>query len=226
MFRRIKKTLLRGGLFAVVLFVLLSLVITVPLRWINPPTTAFIIGENGLESTILYATWVPINQITPDVPLAVIASEDQKFPTHAGFDMDSIEKALSENRGRMRGASTITQQLAKNLYLWPGRNLVRKSIEAWFTLLLEVSLSKKRIMEIYLNVVEFGPGIYGIKPAAKYHFNKTPESLSFGESALLAATLPNPKIMYAGKPSAYVTNRATDIKESMLNLGGISYLPW
>ena len=130
MFRRIKKTLLRGGLFAVVLFVLFSLVITVPLRWINPPTTAFIIGENGLESTILYATWVPINHITPDVPLAVIASEYQKFPTHAGFDIDSIEKALSENSGRMRGASTITQQLAKNLYLWPGRNLVRKSIEA------------------------------------------------------------------------------------------------
>ena len=174
----------------------------------------------------LYATWIPIDQISSSIPLAVIASEDQKFPTHVGFDMDSIEKALTENRERMRGASTITQQLAKNLYLWPGRSLFRKGIEAWFTLLLEASLSKKRIMEIYLNVVEFGPGIYGIKMAAKYHFNKTPDSLSFRESALLSATLPNPKIMYAGKPSDYVNKRAMDIKKTMRDLGGIAYLPW
>ena len=179
MLRKMKKALLRCVLFAIALIVLLSVAITVPLRWVAPPTTAFILRENGLTSEGLYATWVPIDQISLSMSLAVVASEDQKFPTHAGFDMDSIEKALRENRGRMRGASTITQQLAKNLYLWPGRSLVRKGVEAWFTLLLEFSLPKKRIMEIYLNVVEFGPGIFGIERAAKVHFNKTPDSLSF-----------------------------------------------
>lgn len=204
----------------------MTLAATLPLRWVDPFTTAFILQDNGFKAGSLLRSWVPIDRVAAVVPLAVIASEDQKFPQHAGFDLDSIEKALTENRSRMRGASTITQQLAKNLYLWPGRSLFRKGVEAWFTLFLEACLTKKRIMEIYLNVVEFGPGTYGIVRAARHHFGKDPGRLSPRESALLAAVLPNPKVMNAGKPSAYVNRRAAEIQAAMRNLGGTAYLGW
>lgn len=226
MLSKLKKRLLKWFAYLLISMVLVSVLFTLPLRWVNPPITAFILQDNGFKPVDLRAFWSEMEDISPNVALAVIASEDQKFPTHYGFDLGSIEKALTEDRTRMRGASTITQQLAKNLYLWPGRSLVRKGIEAWFTLLLETSLPKKRIMEIYLNVVEFGPEIYGISEAARQHFKKSPHNLNQRQSALLAATLPNPKIMSAGKPSDYVKKRATDIQRQMRNLGGTRYLPW
>lgn len=224
--RKISRILLKSLLIAVCCAVLGSLLITLPLRWVDPPATAFILREQGLSATRLQRTWVSLDRVAPGMALAVVASEDQKFPLHSGFDLASLEKALTEKRARMRGASTITQQLAKNLYLWPGRSLFRKGVEAWFTLFLEACLTKKRIMEIYLNVVEFGPGTYGVKRAAKYHFDKGPERLSPRESALLAAVLPNPKVMNAGKPSDYVNRRADQILKAMRDLGGTAYLPW
>ena len=225
MFQRLKKALFRWFAYGFLAFLLLSLVLVLPLRWIAPPTTAFVIQETGLGGTNLRSTWVPLKGVAESLPLAVIASEDQKFPHHWGFDLDSIEKALTEDRARMRGASTLTQQLAKNLYLWPGRSLVRKGIEAWFTLLLETTLSKRRIMELYLNVVEFGPGIYGVKRAARHHFNTGPARLTERQGALLAAVLPNPKRMNAGRPSDYVSGRASEIQVEMRRLGR-GHLPW
>ncbi len=225
MFQRVKKALLRWSAYALLAFLLLSLALVLPLRWVDPPATAFVIQETGLRGPNLRSTWVPIEGMAEALPLAVIASEDQKFPDHWGFDLDSIEKALTEDRARMRGASTLTQQLAKNLYLWPGRSLVRKGVEAWFTVLLETLLPKRRIMELYLNVVEFGPGIYGVGRAARHHFRTSPERLTERQGALLAAVLPNPKRMDAGRPSDYVNGRASEIQVEMRRLGR-GYLPW
>lgn len=172
----------------------------------------------------LRANWVPINTISPALAVAVVASEDQKFPDHFGFDIEAIQSALSEDRGRMRGASTLTQQLAKNLYLWPGRSLFRKGLEAWLTLWIEITWSKQRILEVYLNVVEFGPGVYGVGEASKTFFNKSPAELTRHEAALLAAVLPNPKQLSADRPSPYVYQRARAIQEAMSYLGGDNHL--
>jgi monofunctional biosynthetic peptidoglycan transglycosylase len=192
--------------------------LVVPLRWLNPPVTAFMLqqtdaGERKYE-------WVPIEQIAEEAWLAVIAAEDQRFPDHHGIDLDAIQKAIqdSENGNGMRGASTITQQLAKNLYLWPGRSLFRKGVEAGFSLMLETALSKRRILEIYLNVVEFGPGIYGTGAASRFYFRKPPALLNSEEAALLAAVLPNPAELNAATPSAYLRQRQRWIIRQMSNL--------
>jgi monofunctional biosynthetic peptidoglycan transglycosylase len=153
--------------------------------------------------------------------LAVVAAEDQKFPYHSGFDLESISDAVEDRlRGdRLRGASTITQQTAKNLFLWPGRSFVRKGLEAWFTMLLELCWSKARILEVYLNIAEFGRGIYGVEAAAGHFFGKPAADLGPGEAAVLAAVLPSPKRLHANRPSAYVQDRARWILEQMRMLG-------
>ncbi|GGX67732.1 monofunctional biosynthetic peptidoglycan transglycosylase [Saccharospirillum salsuginis] len=211
-------------LYALAAVFLVSLLLTAPLQWINPPTTAFILQDGQAGDEPLRARWVPLERMAGVVPMAVVASEDQKFPNHFGFDFEAIAQALAENRDRTRGASTLTQQLAKNLYLWPGRSLFRKGIEAWLTLWIELTWSKERILEVYLNVVEFGPGVYGIFEASDYHFGKTPDRLTEREAALLAAVLPNPKRMSAGEPSSYVYRRALDIEHAIGYLGGSQYL--
>ncbi len=194
-----------------------SIATTLPLRWLNPPTSAFIIFDSA--DVLAKRIWFPLQDVAGAVPLAIVAAEDQKFPVHHGFDLEAISDAMSEERGRTRGASTITQQLAKNLYLWSGRSVVRKGIEAWMTVLLELFLPKQRILELYVNVVEFGPGIYGIGAASREHFGKQPMQLTRREAALLAAVLPNPKSRSAARPSAYVNRRASDIQRMMGQLG-------
>jgi monofunctional biosynthetic peptidoglycan transglycosylase len=154
----------------------------------------------------------------------VVAAEDQKFPTHFGFDFQSISEALEENRERSRGASTITQQVAKNLFLWSGHSYARKLIEAWFAALIELCWPKQRILEVYLNIAEFGPGIYGAEAASQAFFGKPARLLNTYQSALLAAVLPNPRQMSAARPSSYVNGRAWEILLLARDLGGAKYL--
>ena len=155
-----------------------------------------------------------------------MAAEDQKFPDHIGFDFESIEKAIKDNkrRRRPRGASTITQQVAKNLFLWPGRSYVRKGLEAYLTLMIELAWPKQRILEVYLNIAQFGPGVFGVEAAGQAYFSKSASRLHKDDAAILAAVLPNPRRLRAGRPSEYVNQRAFEIRQQMDQLGGIAYL--
>ena len=192
------------------------------LRWVDPPTSAFILRERLTASHPVRHRWVDDDRISSAMKVAVIAAEDQTFPDHLGFDFKSIDKALEEReRGRrVRGASTITQQVAKNLFLWSGRSWIRKSLEAYFTALIELLWSKQRILEVYLNVAEFGPGIYGVGAASEVFFRKSAARLNASEAALLAAVLPNPKRLRASAPSRYVRSRQEWIMGQMQGLGG------
>jgi monofunctional biosynthetic peptidoglycan transglycosylase len=163
----------------------------------------------------------PLDHISAHVPQAVIAAEDNLFCEHSGFDWESIRDAVetAQGGGRLRGASTISQQTAKNLLLWPGRSFIRKGIEAWFTVMTEALLPKRRIMEIYLNVAEWGPGVYGIGAAARHHFGKPAAQLTRREAALLVALLPNPRNRRAAPPSSGVASQATTIERRIGQLG-------
>ena len=175
----------------------------------------------------LHQRWTPLEHVSPQLPVALVAAEDQKFPLHHGFDVEAIQDALedAEDGERLRGASTISQQTAKNLFLWNGRSFVRKGFEAYFTVLLEVVWSKRRIIEVYLNVAEFGDGIYGVAAASEAFFHKSPGALTAREAALLAAVLPNPKRYHVDKPSPYVLRRAAWIERQVRQLGGPDYVP-
>ncbi|WP_129775697.1 monofunctional biosynthetic peptidoglycan transglycosylase [Peristeroidobacter soli] len=205
-----------------VLLLLLSVGPVVLLRWVDPPTSAFMLREAG---PVRYR-WVDWERISPHVKVAVIASEDQKFPEHHGFDFDSINDALEDReRGRrVRGASTLSQQVAKNLFLWPGQNWIRKGLEAYFTVLIETLWPKKRILEVYVNIAEFGSGVFGVGAASEVFFRKPAARLSAPDAALLAAVLPNPKRMKVGAPSVYVRSRQLWILGQMRGLGGVSLL--
>ena len=202
------------------------------LRWINPPTSAFMLTartEAFLDGDHRYHTeyqWVPLEAISPQAAIAVIASEDQQFPYHFGFDFRSIREAVRahERGGKLRGASTITQQVAKNLFLWSGRSFVRKGLEATLTLTMESALPKERILEIYLNIAQFGRGIYGVEAAARHFFHKHASSLTRDESALLAVVLPNPVQLRVDAPSRYVLSQRDWTLKQMANLGGPAYL--
>lgn len=167
--------------------------------------------------------WVSMDDISPNLQLAVVCSEDQNFIKHNGFDLKAIDKALkyNETHKRTRGASTISQQTAKNLFLWPGRSWIRKGFEVYFTFLIEIFWSKERIMEVYLNIIEMGDGIYGAEAAANAYFKKSAKNLSKPECAAIAAVLPNPRRFNAGKPSAYVKGRQSWILRQMANWGGV-----
>ncbi|MCH3982696.1 MAG: monofunctional biosynthetic peptidoglycan transglycosylase [Prevotella sp.] len=173
------------------------------------------VGEG--ESIQLHHHWVSLDQISPHLPVAVMASEDQRFLLHHGFDYDAIEKAAQHNLrgGKKHGASTISQQTAKNVFLWPGRSWTRKGFEVYFTALIELMWSKQRIMEVYLNSIEMGDGIYGADACAEYHFNKTASDLSRADCALIAATLPNPRKFSSKNPSAYMRLRQRQIEQNM-----------
>jgi len=219
-----KKRLLDYAVITFSSLFIASIMLTLPLRWLDPVTTTFIAQEMFVDKKIIPLDWVAYENIAKTLPIAIVASEDQKFPDHFGFDFDSLHKALIESRKQTRGASTISQQLVKNLYLWPGRSLVRKGLEAYFTILIEVFLPKRRILEIYLNVVEFAPGVYGVGAASRKLFSRSPAHISAYQAALLAAVLPNPKRMSAASPSAYVLSRAAQIQKSVRSLGGTAYL--
>jgi monofunctional biosynthetic peptidoglycan transglycosylase len=202
------------------------------LRWINPPFTAFmaeaqIAAWTSRDSNYVFRnSWVDLDRISPNLPLAVVASEDQKFPEHWGFDVAAIEKAyaLNQHSHKVRGASTISQQVAKNLFLWSGRSYFRKGLEAYFTLLIESLWPKRRILEVYLNIAEFGYGTYGAEAAAQRFFHKPAARLTRGDSAVLAAVLPNPERLLAAAPSRYVQQRREWILGQMQALGGTEML--
>jgi monofunctional glycosyltransferase len=198
------------------------------LRWIDPPYTAFMAESqmaawaNHDSSYLFRHHWVDLTQISPNLPLAVVASEDQKFPEHSGFDVEAIEKAYETNQHthHTHGASTISQQVAKNLFLWSGRSYFRKGLEAYFTILIEALWSKRRILEVYLNSAEFGFGTYGAEAAAQRFFHRSAAHLSRSDAAVLAAVLPNPKLFSAAAPSVYVQGRRDWILGQMQALGG------
>jgi monofunctional biosynthetic peptidoglycan transglycosylase len=169
------------------------------------------------EEIKLRKNWVPIEDISTFMQRAVIASEDQHFISHWGFDLEAIEKAYKSNKKgkRIKGGSTITQQTAKNVFLWPARSYLRKALEAYFTLLIELFWSKERILEVYLNSIEMGDGVYGIEAASHYYFNKPAKDLSKRESAAIAAILPNPLKWSASKPNAYIQKRQFRILKKM-----------
>src|SRR5687767_7034155 len=204
------------------LLLLLSVGPVLVLRWVDPPTTAFMLQEPG---PVQYR-WADWERISPHIKVAVIASEDQKFPEHHGFDLDSINDALKDReRGRrVRGASTLSQQVAKNLFLWPGQSWIRKGLEAYFTVLVETLWPKKRILEVYVNIAEFGSGVFGVGAASEVFFKKPAARLSAPEAALLAAVLPNPKRMKVRSPSVYVRSRQLWILGQMQGLGGVGLL--
>jgi monofunctional biosynthetic peptidoglycan transglycosylase len=224
--RGLAKRLFRWLAWMVAAWVLVSVLLVLALRWVNPPTTAFIAGarvQAWLDDKPLRVRheWVDYSRISRQAPLAVIAAEDQKFPYHWGFDFASIDASLRDHsRGRrLRGASTISQQVAKNLFLWKRPTLVRKGFEAWFTLLIESLWPKQRILEVYLNVAELGPGIYGVGAASRHYFRKPAALLTPEESALLAAVLPNPQRLRVAAPSLFVRTRQEWILWQMRGLG-------
>lgn len=190
---------------------------------VDPPLSAFMLGDlvgavlEGRRDFRLRHEWRALREMSPAAARAVIAAEDQKFLTHHGFDFDAIGSALAERetRGRLRGASTISQQVAKNLYLWRGRQWVRKALEAWFTLWIELLWSKQRILEVYLNVAQFGPGLYGVEAASLTYFGHGADRLAVAEAALLAAVLPNPEASSVAAPSAYLRRRQDWITRQM-----------
>ena len=174
-----------------------------------------------IEGEALMQHYRPLSLIADELPLAVIAGEDNRFCEHWGVEVEDFREQveIKLRGGRARGASTITMQLAKNLFLWPGRSTIRKGIEIWLTPYLEIILGKERIMELYLNVAEFGPGIYGAEAAARAHFGKPAQRLNSREVALLAAVLPNPRRFSASNPSGYTASRAVTLNERMEQLG-------
>ena len=220
--------LLRAIVGFVAICVAASILLVLLLRWINPLFTAFMAEAQvaawmSRDSNYVFRhSWVDLDRISPNLPLAVVASEDQKFPEHWGFDVAAIEKAyaLNQHNHKVRGASTISQQVAKNLFLWSGRSYFRKGLEAYFTVLIEGLWPKRRILEIYLNIAEFGYGTYGAEAAAQRFFHKPAARLSRGDAAALAAVLPSPERFSAVAPSRYVQQRREWILGQMQALGG------
>lgn len=210
----------------------LPLAVILALRFVDPPTSAFMIesvcaarARHDTQYQVHYH-FVPYRQISPYLKLAVIASEDQHFPIHHGFDFEQINKAWQEHErgGRQRGASTISQQTAKNLFLWGGANFIRKGIEAYLTVGLELLLPKSRILEIYLNIAEFAPGVYGVGAAAPLLFHTSPSALTREQAALLTVVLPSPKHLHANQPSAYAIERQAWVIDQMAKIGGLAVL--
>lgn len=214
------------------LLVMLTVLQVAVLRFVDPPTSAFMLartaeawGEGDWSHRNAHE-WRDLAEISPQLPLAVIASEDQRFPDHRGFDMEAIEKAMARNErgGRLRGGSTISQQTAKNLFLWSGRSWLRKGIEAWYTVLIEAMWPKRRIIEVYVNIAEFGDGVYGAQAAAQAYFGVDAARLEPAQAARLAAVLPSPRRYSAARPGPYVQRRTGAIQRQMRNLGGAAYL--
>jgi monofunctional biosynthetic peptidoglycan transglycosylase len=233
MFRRPPfRRLLRWIAFAALAWLGLTWLMVLVLRFV-PPVTSAVMLERHVDAWIhgerdfhLRQHWVPWSQVSPWVPLAMVAGEDQKFPYHHGFDFGSIHQAIdaADDGARLRGASTISQQVAKNLFLWNGRSFVRKGLEAYFTVLLELSWPKQRILEMYMNIAELGDGIYGVGAASDAYFHEPPAQLDPAQAARLAAVLPSPRRLHADRPSAYVQRRADWIERQMRQLGGAAYI--
>lgn len=215
---------------AVLIFTFFTALLVILLKWASPPTSAFML-PGQLEARISdkpapHYRWIDYRDISPYMPLAVVAAEDQKFPFHKGFDFAAIKKAYQNNQAgkQIRGASTISQQVAKNLFLWPGRSYLRKALEAYFTLLIETLWSKKRILEVYVNVAQMGDNVFGVGAASQSYFKKPARLLEPQEAALLASVLPYPSGFKGGQPSAHLLRRQRWILVQMHALGGAGYL--
>ena len=225
------KRAIRWIIGGIAIFLLATATLTLLFRFL-PPFTSGLMMERRLESFFYPGEyhrqyqWVAIENINPAMGVAVVAAEDQLFADHSGFDWEAIEKAVIYNQKhkKTRGASTISQQTAKNLFLWSGRNWLRKGMETYFTVLIETLWSKERILEVYLNIVELGDGVFGVEAASQYYFKKPAARLSASEAALLAAVLPNPHVYQVNKPSAYIRGRQQWILRNMRHLGGRQYL--
>ncbi len=207
-----RRFLRRLILWLLIVVVALPLAYLAVFRFVPIPGTPLMVLR-AIDGEDWRREWRSIDTMSPHLLRAVIASEDARFCQHGGFDLNQIEAAVADyaEGGRLRGASTISMQTAKNLFLWPGRSFLRKGLEAWLTLLVEATWSKRRIMEAYLNVVEFGPGIYGAEAAAQAHFGRSAAQLTSRQAALLAAVLPNPRLYSAARPSTYIRRRAAII---------------
>ncbi len=218
----------------VITFILLSNISVLIFKFVDPSSTAFI--QSALSDLLIdlkpiqsiERNWYNYNNISDELKIAVIASEDQTFATHFGFDFEQIQKAYKDiqNNRRFRGASTISQQTAKNLFLWKGQTFIRKGFEAYFTILIELYWSKERILEVYLNIAQLGENIFGVGTASRIYFSKEPHRLKRGEAALLAAVLPNPVRYKAAKPSSFLLGRRDRIIRQMSLIGGKDYLKY
>ena len=211
---------------ALLLAVLGSVGLVLALRWIDPPYSAVMLQRLATEGAPQTQQWVDLAAVDPAVPLAVVAAEDQRFPKHWGFDTEEIIAAVERrlDGGRLRGASTISQQVARNLFLWQGRSFVRKGLEVWFTGLVEALWGKRRILEMYLNFAETGERRFGVAAASAHYFGRDVSQIGARRAALLAAVLPNPVVYRLDRPSPYVRQRQEWILQQMDNLGGIAYL--
>lgn len=226
----------RRWLLLPVWLLLLTVAQVAVLRFVDPPFSAFMAirqvdawraGERDFR--VAYA-WRDLDGMAPSLPVALIAAEDQNFATHSGFDLEAIEQARERNArgGRLRGGSTISQQVAKNLFLWQGSGVAsrwaRKGLESWYTVLVELLWPKRRILEVYANVAEFGDGVYGAQAAARSYFGRDASALTHAQSARLAAVLPSPKRYSAAQPGPYVQRRTRTIERNMRQIGGPAYL--
>lgn len=202
-------------------FIVISAGWVILYRFVNPPITILMIQRNyqdiSNDKRPVPRKWVNYEDLSENLKRAVVASEDAHFMQHRGFDKKAIKEAIQKNKegARLRGGSTISQQTAKNVFLWPQRSWVRKGLEAWFTILIEAFWSKERILEVYLNVIEMGPNLYGAESATQYYFNKSAQSLTKRQAALIAAVLPNPLRWSPAKPTNYISNRAYQIARYM-----------
>ncbi len=210
-------------------FLVISIVWVVVLKFVPVWVTPFMISRKidafrEDEDTEIHKDWESYDNISKEVALAVVASEDQNFPNHWGFDFDEIYDAMTEKRKRARGASTISQQVAKNVFLWHGRSYIRKGLEVYFTVLIELIWDKRRILEVYLNVAEMGKMTFGVEAASQRFYRKPAKDLSRFEAARIAAVLPNPIRFSIKNPSAYVNKRTNQIVRQMKYLGGRNYI--
>ncbi|WP_395794457.1 monofunctional biosynthetic peptidoglycan transglycosylase [Aquimonas sp.] len=205
---------------------LVPVLLVLALRFVDPPSSAFMLGWRLHSGQAAEYRWRDLDAIAPALAIAIVAAEDQRFPTHRGFDVDAIRDALEESRegGRSRGASTLSQQVAKNLFLWETSSWPRKGLEAGFTVLIETLWPKRRILEMHLNLAEFGPGVYGAEAAAQRFFGKPASQLSAAEAARLAVVLPSPKRMDVAAPGSYQRQRAAWVQRQAQQLGGPAYL--
>lgn len=224
-----RRALLYAG-YALILFFVASILVTLLFRWVPVPFSSVMaqrqVAAIFTDEPFVEYQWTPWDEITPYMAMSVIAAEDQNFATHRGFDFEAIQKAIDEARdgGRSRGASTISQQVAKNLFLWGGRSWLRKGLEVYFTALIEFLWPKKRILEVYVNIAEMGPNVFGVTAAGIKYFNRTPDKLTRQQVALLAAALPNPRTHRVQNPSRYMRSRQAWIMRQVNGLGGTAYL--
>ena len=208
--------LVRLVVVAILIVFFIGPVVAVAVYRFAPPPVTFLMVQRAFEGRGFERRWVPIEKISPSLVRAVIAAEDARFCEHHGFDLKAIEKAMAANAAgkKLRGGSTISQQTAKNVFLWPGRDWVRKGLEAWFTVLIEVGWGKERIMEVYLNSIEWGPGVYGAEAAARKNFRVPASKLTVQQSARLAAIVPKPLSWKAARPGPYMKRRAGSINRN------------